>query len=151
MSDKVFNRIVEEGFSGSKLSTLKGERFASGVEFINAVESRLGKLTGAQQQKLLDTAENVRIVIEPDRIENLDNRLFSTEELAQIKELSGQRFSYRWELQNALIKISKNWEYLPATILNKQYNKMLSQKLTVIENNFIVQDRKKKNNCCYSD
>ncbi len=152
MSDKVFNRIVEEGFSGSKLSTLKGERFSSGVEFINAVESRLGKLTGAQQQKLLDTAENVRIVIEPDRIENLDNRLFSAEELAQIKELSGQRFNYRWELQNALIKISKNWEYLPATILNKQYNKMLSQKLTVIENNFIVlSDRKKQNNCRYSD
>lgn len=152
MSDKVFNRIVEEGFSGSKLSTLKGERFSSGVEFINAVESRLGKLTGAQQQKLLDTAENVRIVIEPDRIENLDNRLFSAEELAQIKELSGQRFNYRWELQNALIKISKDWEYLPATILNKQYNKMLSQKLTVIENNFIVlSDRKKQNNCCYSD
>ena len=77
--------------------------------------------------------------------------MFSAEELAQIKELSGQRFNYRWELQNALIKISKNWEYLPATILNKQYNKMLSQKLTVIENNFIVQDRKKQNNCRYSD
>ncbi|MBR1777035.1 MAG: inorganic phosphate transporter [Alphaproteobacteria bacterium] len=147
MSDKVFDRVVEEGFSAGKLSTLKGERFGSGVEFIHAVESRVGKLTSEQQQLLLNTAENVRIVIDPDRIENLDTDLFSSDELAQIKELSGQRFNYRWELQKALVKVSPDWQYRPATILNKQYNKMLSQKLTVIENNFVVRSDRKKTNC----
>ena len=138
MSDKVFNRIVEDGFSGSKLSSLKGEKFSSGVEFIHAVEGRLGALTSAQEQKLLNTAELVKLYINPEKIDNLDNRLFTEEELSQIRELSGQRFNYRWELQNALIRVGSNWAYLPATILNKQYNKMLSQKLTVIENNFVV-------------
>ena len=151
MSEKVYNRIVAEGFSAGKLSTLKGERYASGVEFIHAVENRLGGLTGAQQQKLLDIAENIRIVIDPDRIDNLDNRLFSADELAQIKELSGQRFNYRWELQEAMAKTGANWAYKPATILNKQYNKMLSQKMTVIENNFIVRSDKKKLNACGCD
>lgn len=138
MSDKVFNRIVDDGFSGSKLSSLKGEKFSSGVEFINAVEGRLGSLTSAQEQSLLNTAELVKLFINPEKIDNLDNRLFTEEEISQIKELSGQRFNYRWELQNALIRINSGWAYLPATILNKQYNKMLSQKLTVIESNFIV-------------
>lgn len=148
MSDKVFERIVGEGFSASKLSTLKGERFGSGVDFIHAIEERVGKLSGAQQQSLLNIAENVRIVIEPEKIENLDANLFSSEELAQIRELSGQRFNYRWELQKALIKISPDWQYRPATILNKQYNKMLAQKMTVIENNFIVRtDKRKSANC----
>ena len=151
MSEKVYNRIVADGFPAGKLSTLKGERYGSGVEFINAVENRLGGLTGAQQQKLLDTAENVRIVIDADKIDNLDNRLFSADELAQIGELSGQRFNYRWELQEAMAKTGQNWAYKPATILNKQYNKMLSQKLTVIENNFIARSDKKKSNGCGCD
>ncbi len=149
ISEKVFNRIVDQGFSAGKLSTLKGEKFGSGIEFIRAVERRLGKLTGAQQQKMLDIAENVRLSVDADKIETLDNRLFSADELAQIKELSGQRFNYRWELQAALAKTGENWEYRPATILNKQYNKMLSQKLTVIENAFIVRatDRKRTSAC----
>ena len=151
MSEKVFARIVEEGFSANKLSALKGERFASGVDFIHAVEGRVGKLSSAQQQQLLNTAENVRIVIEPDKIDNLDNNLFSAEELVQIRELSGQRFNYRWELQNALVRIDSDWQYRPATILNKQYNKMLSQKMTVIENNFIVRSDKKRNLNCSVD
>ncbi|MBO4643224.1 MAG: inorganic phosphate transporter [Alphaproteobacteria bacterium] len=144
MSEKVFDRIVAEGFSASKLSSLKGERFDSGMEFIHAVENRVGKLSSDQQQKLLSTAENVKILIDADKIDNLDNNLFSAEELEQIRELSGQRFNYRWELQRALIRTGSNWEYRPATILNKQYNKMLLQKLTVIENNFVVRAEKKK-------
>ena len=151
MSDKVFDRIVEEGFSASKLSSLKGERFGSGVEFIRAVENRVGKLTGAQQQSLLNTAENVKLVIDPDKIDNLDKNLFSETELNQIRELSGKRFNFRWELQQALIKISPDWESRPATILNKQYNKMLSQKMTVLENNFIVRSDKKKSVNCPTD
>lgn len=148
ISDKVFSRIVEDGFSASKLSTLKGERFESGVDFIRTVENRVGRLTSAQQQRLLNMAEYVKIVIDPEKTDNLDNRLFSAEELADIKKLSGQRFNYRWELQNALIKINPDWAYRPATVLNKQYNKMLAQKMTVIENNFIAQsDRKKSANC----
>ncbi len=151
MSEKVFDRVVESGFSASKLSSLKGERFESGVEFIRAVENRVGKLTGTQQQHLLNMAENVRIVIEPEKIDNLDNSFFSSDELAQIRELSGRRFNYRWELQAALIKISPEWEYRPATVLNKQYNKILAQKLTVIENNFIVRSDKKKTAACSAD
>lgn len=151
MSDKVFDRAVAEGFSSDKLISLKGERFASGMDFIRAVKSRVGVLSGAEQQTLLNIAENVRIQIEPEKIDNLDNNLFSADELKQIRELSGQRFNYRWELQNALIKISPDWEYRPATILNKQYNKMLSQKLTVIENNFIVRSDKKKSSDCSVD
>ena len=151
MSDKVFERIVSEGLSASKLSSLKGERFGSGMEFIRAVEGRVGKLSGAQQQTLLNIAENVKIQIDPEKIDNLDNNLFSAVELQEIRELSGQRFNYRWELQNALIKISPDWQYRPATILNKQYNKMLSQKMTVIENNFIVRSGNKRRTECSAD
>ena len=151
MSDKVFERAVAEGFSSSKLIPLKGERFGSGMEFIRAVEGRVGKLSGAQQQTLLNIAENVKIQIDPDKIDNLNNDLFSAVELQEIRELSGQRFNYRWELQNALIKISPDWQYRPATILNKQYNKMLSQKMTVIENNFIVRSGNKRKAECFAD
>ena len=144
ISEKVYNRLVEEGYSGSKLTLLKGERFGSGVEFINAVKGRLGSLTSAQEQQILGTAELVKIHIAPEKIENLDSNLFTPEQIAQIKELSGRRFNYRWELQDALISVSPDWKYLPATVLNKQHNKMIAQNIRIIEDTFIVQDKPQK-------
>lgn len=144
MSEKVYNKLVEEGYSGSKLTLLKGEKFTSGTEFIDAVENRLGKLTPDQEQQVLGTAEWVKIYINPEKIENLDTNLFSPLQIDQIKELSGRRFNYRWELQNALIAISSDWAYKPETVLNKQHNKLIAQNIRIIEDTFIVRDRPRK-------
>ncbi len=144
MSEKVYNKLVEEGYSGSKLTLLKGEKFTSGTEFISAVENRLGKLTPNQEQQVLGTAEWVKIYIDPEKIENLDTNLFSPLQIDQIKELSGRRFNYRWELQNALIAISSDWAYKPETVLNKQHNKLIAQNIRIIEDTFIVRDRPRK-------
>lgn len=144
VSEKVFNKMVSEGYSASKLIMLKGERFDSGGEFINAVENRLGHLTSSQEQALLNIAEQVKIFINPEKIEDLDHRLFTEEDIRQIMDLSGQRFNHRWELQNALERLGSGWNYLPSTILNKQYNKMLTQKLAALESNFIVRTVEKK-------
>jgi PiT family inorganic phosphate transporter len=144
LSEKVFNKMVSEGYSGSKLTLLKGERFNSGVEFIDAVENRLGDLSGAQQQQLLETAELVKLYINPEKIEYLDSSLFTPEQLAQVRELSGRRFNYRWELQEALTALSSNWAYLPETILNKQHNKRIAQDMSVLESTFIVRDPPKR-------
>ena len=144
MSEKVYNKLVEEGYSGSKLTLLKGEKFTSGVEFIDAVENRLGKLNSTQEQQILGTAEWVKIYIDPEKIDNLDTTLFTPLQINQIKELSGRRFNYRWELQNALIAISSDWAYRPETVLNKKHNKLVAQNIRIIEDTFVVRDRPKK-------
>lgn len=144
MTDRVYNKMVEDGYSGNKLTLIKGRKYTTGIDFIESVEKRLGKLTSAQINQLLSTAEQVRIYINPEHFDVLEPPLFTPVEIQQIKELSGRRFNHRWELQDALIAISDNWKYKPATVLNKQHNKDISQKLRIIEDNFIVRPPPKR-------
>ena len=118
---------------------------------MNAVRARVGKMSGATEQKLLNTAELLKIYIDPEKFENLDPQMFSEEQISQIKQLSGLTFSYRWELQDALIKISSEWAYRPATIINKRYNKALAVQLSQIESVFTVRKKAKKRNLLYED
>ena len=151
ISERVYNRMVADGLPANQIGVLKGERYKSGVEFMNAVRARVGKMSSATEQNLLNTAELLKIYIDPEKFENLDPQMFSEEQISQIKQLSGLTFSYRWELQDALIKISPEWAFRPATVINKRYNKALAVELSQIENVFTVRKKAKKRNLLYED
>ena len=144
ISEKVYAKMVDAGYSATKLSTLKGEKFSSGQDFIHAVRGRLGSLSGAQEQQLLGLAQIVKIYIDPEKIDNLDAAYLTAQQIAQVKELSGKTYSYRWELQEALAALNKDWQYLPETKLNKQANKMVAQNLQIVENTFLVREKAKR-------
>ncbi len=144
ISEKVYTRMVHAGYSGGKLATLQGVRFNSGDEFIKAVKKRLGNLTSTQEQQLLGMAQQVKIYINPERIDNLDPAYMTQEQIDQVKALSGKTFYYRWELQEALAAMGKDWRYLPETKLNKQQNKLVAQNLQIVENAFLVREKTKR-------
>ena len=144
ISEKVYTRMVNAGYSGGKLATLQGVRFNSGDEFIKAVKKRLGNLTSTQEQQLLGMAQQVKIYINPERIDNLDPAYMTQEQIDQVKALSGKTFYYRWELQEALAAMGKDWRYLPETKLNKQQNKLVAQNLQIVENACLVREKTKR-------
>lgn len=151
MSDKVITRLDKQGLPAKKLTILKGETYKSGMEFMTALQERVGKLDGKTQQTALNTAEVVKMFMDMEKTDMLDPKMFTAEDFADIRQLSGLTFTYRWELQDALIRLNPNWEYKPAGVLNKQFNKALSVKLSMIESTFTVRKKSKKRPIAYED
>ena len=144
VSDAVFDRMVDDGYPADRIDPLRGKTYVSGIDFINAAADSLGRLSSAQQQQLLNLAEQVNIYIDPEKIDMLDTAYLTQKQLDDIKALSGKTFRYRWELQNALSALDPEWAFLPETTLNKQSNKNIAQDLHIVEMTFLVRKTEKR-------
>ncbi|MCQ2914158.1 MAG: inorganic phosphate transporter [Alphaproteobacteria bacterium] len=144
LSEKVIQKISDsEKIPFHQLILLKGEKYNSGNEFIKAAKERVGKIDSAKQQRILNLAEKINVFIDLEKANKLDQNILTPEKIEHVKQLAGLKFSYRWELQDALVKISPDWSYKSESVLNKKYNKELSIQLKEVENLFSVCENKR--------
>ena len=59
-----------------------------------------------------------------------------TKQISDLKSLTGKEFNHRWEIENTLAEMNPEWIKLPATVLNKQKNKKISEQLQIVESAF---------------
>lgn len=143
LSSVVYNRIIDhqKGISEKQLGIIKGNKYKSGTEFINDVQAHVGKISSSIQQDILSSAELINVLIDGNKFDLIDTQLFTDDQISQLRELIGRQFNYHWELQDALVSISSEWNLKDASILNKQHNKNIMVLLAEIERVFTVRKK----------
>ncbi len=131
LSPEVIERLVDNHVDARVLKQFENRDFTSASKLISALEKKM-LLTGAQKKTIINTAERTDLYIDPDRLKTLKADWLDHEQIAAITRLSGQRYRYKWELANALAKLSPAWKLLPATLENKQVNSEIRAKLAFI-------------------
>ncbi len=144
LSPQVMEHLVERSFPVEDLSGLKDKDFTSATAFLNAIGERT-YLTGYQQKKILKFAEAADIFIKPESLNALQPDWLSANQIAALRKLSGQRFGFKWALEDALKQMSDEWRELPDIIQNKSHNKQIKAKLSFIYRTFTRKDKLPQN------
>ena len=143
MSPEVIEKLVSNGMDARVLKEFENQEFTSASKLVSAIGKKL-PLTGSQQKKIINYAEQVNLYIDPDRLETLKADWLDEEQIAALARLSGQRYRYKWELADALARISPSWKKLPATLENKQVNSEIKAKLAYVFRLFTVRSQLKQ-------
>ena len=137
ISQDVIAQMKKSGINNAnKLLPMDGERFSSGQQLIREVHKYIPELTNKETIKIVNIAQITPLYIDIAQVKKLPSKLFSPEEISEIKLLSGQYFNHDWQLENALGKVDKDWLPLPSTVLNKQKNKELQSRIQILERVF---------------
>ena len=132
-----FERISEKGLPAEKLSTLKGETFKNGTLFLRAVEKQVD-LNQSQEKQLLWFAETGVFRIEASQIKQFSDGWLSSEQLDALRRLTGETFTFKWQLAQALADEHEAWKLLPESKINKLHNKEINHRLTAVFRAFSV-------------
>jgi hypothetical protein len=71
-------------------------------------------------------------VIDSENTERLDREQFTLRQYDAVEALAGRSFQHRWELREALIGETGEWEFLPRTRRNYLHNKRLEERLEYV-------------------
>jgi PiT family inorganic phosphate transporter len=119
------------------LTELKDKTLSSAVAFRDEIR-RLTALDGAQEGLVIAAAEVFEMAITQERYALLDRPYLNAKQIEAIRKLMGERFRHRWQLEEALARLSEDWKPKPTTKPYKLYNKALREKLGYVENHFQI-------------
>jgi len=120
----VIEKLAENGQPSQVLKPLSGREYTSVSEFRRTIADHTN-LTSTEETELLNAAEIVNIVVDDSTLAKIKSGVVTNIQLAALKNLSGQTYRHKWQLNNALAVASEEWRYRPNTKANKGYNKKL--------------------------
>ncbi len=136
LSDSVINEMKKDNILKHGLESLTGKTYTTQKKMIADALRLLPDLTNAQQTKIISYAEILKIKITPEKLKKIPEEMFSEKQISDLKSLTGKEFNHRWEIENTLAEMNPEWIKLPATVLNKQKNKKISEQLQIVESAF---------------
>ena len=136
LSDSVINEMKKDNILKHGLESLTGKTYTTQKKMIADAVRLLPDLTNAQQTKIISYAEILKIKITPEKLKKIPEEMFSEKQISDLKALTGKEFNHRWEIENTLAEMNPEWIKLPATVLNKQKNKKISEQLQIVESAF---------------
>ena len=136
LSDSVINEMKKDNILKRGLESLTGKTYTTQKKMIADALRLLPDLTNAQQTKIISYAEILKIKITPEKLKKIPEEMFSEKQISDLKSLTGKEFNHRWEIENTLAEMNPEWIKLPATVLNKQKNKKISEQLKIVESAF---------------
>ncbi len=136
LSDSVINEMKKDNILKRGLEPLTGKTYTTQKKMIADAVRLLPDLTNAQQTKIISYAEILKIKITPEKLKKIPEEMFSEKQISDLKALTGKEFNHRWEIENTLAEMNPEWIKLPATVLNKQKNKKISEQLQIVESAF---------------
>ena len=136
LSDSVINEMKKDNILKRGLEPLTGKTYTTQKKMIADALRLLPDLTNAQQTKIISYAEILKIKITPEKLKKIPEEMFSEKQISDLKSLTGKEFNHRWEIENTLAEMNPEWIKLPATVLNKQKNKKISEQLQIVESAF---------------
>ncbi len=132
----VLNEMKKDNILKRGLESLTGKTYTTQKKMIADALRLLPDLTNAQQTKIISYAEILKIKITPEKLKKIPEEMFSEKQISDLKSLTGKEFNHRWEIENTLAEMNPEWIKLPATVLNKQKNKKISEQLKIVESAF---------------
>jgi PiT family inorganic phosphate transporter len=113
---------------------LKGLESSFGKEFANAdqfqkVLSKQKMLTDADRNFIMVSTEIEKLAITEHRIGTINNELVTEKFISSLREMEGQVFNHKWQLENALAARSVYWRQKEN---DKNYNSQLRKKIDYI-------------------
>ena len=137
LSAPVWNKLEQKQVSRAGLQDMKDIQYKTAWQFKNALDARKG-LSQDDKEKLLYFAELDSFFIDPARIERLDRKWLTFQQMKAVKRLQGRVFAHKWQVHEALMSVSSQWKYRPQNRHNDHYNKKLKRKLTLIYDTFRI-------------
>lgn len=107
--------------------------FATSGKLKSAIDVAVPNADSTVVLKLIDDALVENIVVDPAKFAALEkNQALDPEQFEALRKLSGQTFTYRWQLVQALADSTPKWKLKENTPLNKPYNKDIQKNLEIV-------------------
>ena len=140
LSDKVIEHLQKKGLADDGLQELAGKSFADEMGFYDEVKE-VTLLNRDQISKVISYSKINRTWIDGlIVVANLDTAWLSKMQYQAVKNLVNEKYSFYWELDEALVSQSNSWLPRPQTIGNKSYNKSLKAKIEYIHRTFATEN-----------
>lgn len=127
----VMTHLEQEGVPVAELAPLKERELIGGLRFRDRVRE-VAQLPRDQEEKVIAAAEIHNIRIDADKFPKLDRAYLSPDQVKALEQLTGKEFQHRWQLYDALSRLTPDWKKLESNKVNRPFNKNLSQQLGYI-------------------
>ncbi len=127
MSLEVLNRLGPDVVA-EPLAEVRDREFSSAQDFLSEFRRR-AFVTREAERAALRYAEVGNFPVDPEKIEALDRRVLSAEQIRAVESLVGRTFHYKWRLEEALAMESDEWKRKEDITLNKRHNRNIERKL----------------------
>jgi PiT family inorganic phosphate transporter len=127
----VMAHLEQEGLPVAELAPLKDRELIGGLRFRDRVRE-VAQLPRDQEEKVIAAAEIHNIRIDADKFPKLDRAYLSPDQVKALEQLTGKEFQHRWQLYDALSRLTPDWKKLESNKVNRPFNKNLSQQLGYI-------------------
>lgn len=135
MTFAVQQKLATLGVQKAHTKSFVGKKFETEQRLKTALNRSKG-LTEGQISQVLHHTSLTDIYINPARLDDIDPEFLDTAQIEAVKTLSGNRYRYEWQLEEALGGQTKSWQLLPATKANKLFNKTRKRQIDYIERLF---------------
>ncbi len=140
VSRAVVERLETEGFAGSSLDRLLGDRYENARAFKVALADS-ADLTRGDVSLVMRFAERDSFAIAPAMIDALASSQLTVGQADALRALEWKRFAHAWQLREALVGESGEWAVLPDSWENREQNKAVENKLRHVYDTFRVRRR----------
>lgn len=134
-----FNRaelieLENKGINLNYLTEVNGREYQS-ARALNQSLNRIKQLTPKQKLILTNVAEVQKMKIDYYNLkQNLKEKTFSANQWATLLKLNEKYYSHKWQLEEALIKLSPEWKLKPKGYKNQIFNDTLKSQYHILEN-----------------
>lgn len=132
LSQQVLARHADK-FDIAALSGQIDKPFATSGKLKSAIDAAVPNADSKGVLKLIDDALVEKILVDPEKFPALEKaQALDPEQFEALRKLSGQTFTYRWQLVQALADSTPKWKLKENTPLNKPYNKDIQKNLEIV-------------------
>jgi len=129
ISAEVIEYLQKQKVDTNGLEKFEGKEFENSVQLLTQVEQET-KLKDRDAQKIIRFARVNHLFINEDILNSeIDKEWFSFSQVEALRKLAGKHFTYNWQLQQALQRLSDSWKLKPANERNRLHNNGIRKKL----------------------
>ncbi|MEM7172754.1 MAG: inorganic phosphate transporter [Pseudomonadota bacterium] len=126
LSEPVMAHLAQDENLPAGVIALQGQSFPRLAELREAL-AEIEELELELHNEIIEIAKVDNVTIAVERLHELRDTTLSGEMISAVHGLAGQRFTHRWQLDNALAEANPVWRNLPDSTVNKLYNKKLAE------------------------
>ena len=131
LSISVIEKFQKEGIETDGLHELTGQVFQTSAEVVRAVKDKVN-LSSNQGLKVVEYAFQKSLIVTAEKLADLETNGLSAAQLEAISKLTGQTYTYPWQLGDALSEISPEWIVLGGGLKDKLHDRDIKQKLAYL-------------------
>ena len=134
VSQPVLQHLTSEGIPAEAVAPILDEQPVRGEQFLRLLRAN-GAVSREQETQVLGASMRHPMTIDAEGLEAWNGehaKLLSDEQLAALSALEGRSFNYQWQVEEALIEGSPQWQMREKTKVNKMYNQDIAHRLEVI-------------------